>query len=110
MSPLKNTNWKEGTTKHGNRRFYRLYYGKWLNAVLYPHNKIYITYAGEKINHHLLWDEENKDQILNGVVMLVADIPKAWEDMKQHEKLAEIGKNENIKYNKQFGDGFEIEH
>lgn len=115
-----NTDWREGKSKTGNVRYYRLIDGVWANAVIYPHNKLYITYNNKKIKHNILFDETKKVEILNKVYTTILEEvskePKAWEDMKHHEQLAEIGRRENIKFefeekkDKQsvFGDGFQL--
>lgn len=106
---FKNYEWKEGKTQKGLRRFYKLWANLWLNVVILQNNKLFIIYGGEKINNNFSWDEAQKNIILKGVEELVTE-PKAFEDMLPHEKLVEIGKRENIKYNKQinkFGDGYD---
>jgi radical SAM superfamily enzyme YgiQ (UPF0313 family) len=53
----------------------------------------------------------SEESILKEVEELLTGAePKAFEDMSPHEKLVEIGRRENIKYNKQinkFGDGYD---
>jgi hypothetical protein len=112
---FKSTEWKEGKTAKGLRRFYRLWADKWLNVMILQNNKLFIVYANEKVNNTLVWEESKKKEILRAVEELVtgAEEAVAFEDMTQHEKLCEIGKNENIKYNikhkvNTFGDGYDL--
>ena len=108
---FKNYDWKEGKTQKGLRRFYKLWANVWLNVVILQNNKLFIIYGGEKIKNNLIWDEGKKNIILKEVEELLTGAePKAFEDMSPHEKLVEIGRRENIKYNKQinkFGDGYD---
>ncbi|MFN7836026.1 MAG: hypothetical protein ACK5NY_09625 [Burkholderiaceae bacterium] len=123
--------WIEGTTKKKDRRFYKTFANMWLNVVILQNKKVFITHGGEIIKNSLIWDENKKEDILECIHDLVfyreyklknkikypnlwiseatkriynRDIdnePKAFEDMKPHEKLIEIGRRENIKYQKQ---------
>lgn len=123
--------WAEGKTKKGDRRFYKSWANMWLNVVILQNKKLFITHGGEIIKNSLIWDENKKDDILECIHDLVfygeyklknkkkyPDLwiseetkriynrnidnePKAYEDMKPHEQLAEIGRRENIKYEKE---------
>ncbi len=112
---FKFTDWKEGKTAKGLRRFFRLSANVWLNVMILPNNKLFIVYGNEKINNKLIWEEGKRHELLSYIEELVncRGDPIAFEDMTQHEKLCEIGKNENIKYNikhkvHSFGDGYDL--
>lgn len=106
-SNIQNTAWKTGTTKNGNTRHYRLLSGEWVNVIVYG-TKLYITYDSKTIPNKIMYDPAKLPEVLNQVYITVLEHvskePKAWEDMKPHEQLVEIGKRENIK----FGDGHQI--
>lgn len=110
--------WNQSTTQKGQKKLSIKWKNHWINVVFNKTGYLFITFDKEIIHNKLKHMNGEMTDVLFGLLVdLIFDFlkkkanePKAWEDMKQHEKLAEIGKNENIKYNKQinkFGDGYD---
>jgi hypothetical protein len=72
VSP-KNTEWKEGKTKKGDRTLYRKHNHKFVNIGFFKSGHVYITYDGQFVKDHRL-KYENDQQIKNDVDNLLATL------------------------------------
>jgi hypothetical protein len=108
-----NTNWKQGLTKAGKVKFFCKRNDKWVNMGISEVGKkklVWIIYNNDIIKKHDIKFEDDYEKLKEDVDKFIEkqakgllsdeDEEKAFEDMKPHEKLVEIGKRENIKYQK----------
>lgn len=103
--------WSVGETKHGGLlKWYICFKKVWINVIFYPKGSLFITWGNEKLSHNLKHNGGMSEELFNQIVDLLLDFqstsnnddePKAYEDMKPHEQLVEIGKRKDKMYEKE---------
>lgn len=91
--------WKEGKTKKGDTKFYKLWAGLWLNVIIIK-NRLFVIYGKEIIKNKLKWDVNKKDEILIEVEKLTWKVDDDFVT-KYAEQKAELGRREEIKSKKE---------